>query len=108
MCRGCSLAAKLTLFLTEKQKTEKEDTHNTGTENVVPSDFIWGRTDVQRNISGKLIPRTRQLYQLDYGTAQNNYGTYFSIADKLVRLPTHRPARGIVQSWYSEGLTQCV
>ena len=60
----------------------------------MPKDFIWGRTDVERTLSGKLIPRKRQLYQLDHGTIQKSYKTYYSIADKMARIPDHRPVRG--------------
>ncbi len=60
----------------------------------MPKDFIWGRADVERTLSGKLVPRKRKLYQLDHGMVHKSYKTYYSIADKMVRIPDQRPTRG--------------
>lgn len=87
--------ACFSIFLTEEQKSKKHDSTEVKEEKIVPSDFIWGRTDVNRNMSGKLYPRTRQLYQLDHGDCSKGFGTYFSVADKIARLPEHFPFRGI-------------
>lgn len=74
---------------------KKKGSFDTKEKEVVPIDFIWGRTDVPRNMSGKLLPRMRQLYQLDIGKNCNqSFGTYFSVADKMAQLPEHRPLRG--------------
>ncbi len=83
---------------TEKQKSENKQKVEPALKKsakFVPTDFIWGRTDVDRTLSGKLVPRKRQLYQLDHGTVHKSYKTYYSIADRMLRFPDHRPVRGM-------------
>lgn len=85
----------------DKQRTEEREKIQMAkkdSEKFVPTDFLWGRTDVERTLSGKLMPRKRQLYLLDHGTVHKSYKTYYSIADKMLRFPGHRPERGKVHT----------
>lgn len=89
------------LSLAEKQKQEKEECVASATkeeeEELTPTELIWSRTDVKRNLSGKVLPRKRWLYELDHGSINKNFRTYFSIADKMMRLPDKLPKRGKIE-----------